>query len=104
MSNLSHCVYFTLNDNSDTKVESLIAAGERYLKPHDGIVYYSMGRRHPEMQREVNDQTFDVSLIVVFDTQASHDAYQVSDPHAEFIADQKANWKQVRVFDASVMS
>ena len=102
MPNLSHCVFFTLHDNSDDKVDALIAAGERYLKPHDGVVYYSMGRRHPEMQREVNDQTFEVSLIVVFQTQALHDAYQVSQPHEQFISEQKANWKQVRVFDSNV--
>ncbi|QDV68200.1 Stress responsive A/B Barrel Domain protein [Rosistilla carotiformis] len=98
----AHCVFFTLNDKSDVQCESLIAAGLKYLKPHDGIVSYSMGRREPEMQRPVNDQEFDVCLAIVFADRAAHDAYQVSDPHNEFIAEQKENWKQVRVFDSNV--
>ena len=95
---LAHCVFFTLTDDSDTRQEELIADGTKYLKPHAGIVSYAMGRRHPAMQREVNDQQHEVALIIIFDSQESHDAYQVSEPHNEFVARQQANWQQVRVF------
>ena len=99
---LCHCVFFTLSDKSEEKRSALIAAGEKYLKPHDGVVTFEMGNRNAAMQRDVNDQEYDVALVVVFDTQASHDAYQVSEMHNQFIAEQKDNWAQVRVFDANV--
>lgn len=52
------------------------------------------------MERPVNDQAFDVSLTIVFDSHRSHDDYQVSPKHKEFIERNKASWKQVRVFDS----
>lgn len=99
---LAHTVFFTLNDNSDSCCEALLAAATKYLQPHAGIESFAVGRRHTDMQRAVNDQEFDVALQIVFDDQAAHDAYQVSAAHAEFIQDQKENWKQVRVFDSVV--
>jgi hypothetical protein len=45
---------------------------------------------------------FDVSLHLVFTNQAAHDAYQDAPRHFDFIAEQKANWATVRVFDAVV--
>jgi len=99
---IAHCVYFTLNDNSATQQAALVAAGQKYLAPHDGIDFYAMGPRNAEMQRDVNDQDYDIALIVAFENQEFHDAYQVSEPHTQFIAEQKDNWKQVRVFDATV--
>lgn len=98
----AHTVFFTLVDKSDVQAEALIAAGSKYLKPHAGIDSFAMGRRITEMQRDVNDQEFDVSLQIVFSDRAAHDAYQVSDPHGEFIREQKANWQQVRVFDSRI--
>lgn len=99
---IAHSVYFTLKDNSDAQRNALVAAGKKYLEPHDGIEFYAMGPRNADMQRDVNDQAYDIALIVVFDNQQSHDSYQVSEPHAQFIIEQKENWNQVRVFDANV--
>lgn len=98
----SHCVFFTLTDKSDAKRQSLIAAGEKYLKPHDGLATFYMGNRCEEMQRDVNDKEHDVALITVFETREAHDAYQVSEMHGEFIAEQKDNWAKVQVFDADL--
>ena len=44
----------------------------------------------------------DVALLVVFPDVAAHDVYQETPAHKQFIAAFKANWKQVRVFDATV--
>ena len=35
-------------------------------------------------------------------TRTAHDAYQVAPRHIQFIEENKANWAQVRVFDADV--
>jgi hypothetical protein len=45
-----------------------------------------------------------MALHVVFRDRASHDAYQNHALHFQFIEEQKAHWKAVRVFDSLVES
>lgn len=99
---LSHHVYFTLKDKSADKKAELVEACHKYLKPQPGVVFFSAGGRVPDLTREVNDDGFDVSLAIVFDSRASHDAYQVDETHNVFVAQQKDNWDQVRVFDSNL--
>lgn len=99
---LSHDVYFTLNDASDEAIDALVAACQKYLKDHPGVVFFGAGTLAKELQRPVNDLAFDVALHVVFEDKAAHDAYQQAEAHLQFIEEQKANWKQVRVFDSYV--
>jgi hypothetical protein len=99
---LSHMVYFTLHDNSPEKCDSLVKACHKYLTNHPGILYYSAGTLNKELKREVNQTDYDVALNVVFADRHSHDLYQVAPLHLEFIAEQKPNWKKVRIFDSDV--
>jgi hypothetical protein len=99
---LSHCVFFKLRDSSPAKVDQLIGACNKYLSDHPGVVYYAAGKREPSLAREVNDKEHEVALIVVFDSMANHDAYQVAPLHLKFIEEQRANWQSVRVFDATI--
>lgn len=99
---LAHDVYFTLNDSSPEAQEALVDACERYLKGHDGTVFFAAGTRATEKTRDVNDTGFDVSLHVYFQDEASHEAYQNHPRHHEFIEKMNANWKTVRVFDSWV--
>ena len=99
---LSHDVYFTLNDASPAAIEKIIADCHKYLKHHPGVVFYAAGTLVEELSRPVNQKDFHVALHVVFDSKASHDAYQAAEDHLKFIAENKPNWKQVRVFDAYV--
>ena len=99
---LAHIVYFTLHDGSPERVEQLLSACQHYLTGHDGTVYFSVGSLVPDLDREVNQRDFDVALHVIFADRDSHDRYQVSDRHLEFIALNKESWSQVRVFDAHV--
>ncbi|GAC1448704.1 MAG: Dabb family protein [Isosphaeraceae bacterium] len=101
---LAHNVYFTLHDNSETARQALIAACKRYLVNHPGIVFFACGTRQEDYQRPVNDQAFDVSLHIVFDQPASHDAYQDAPLHQQFVVENREGWKQVRVFDSKVDS
>ncbi len=100
---LAHMVYFTLHDNSPSKVDELVAACNKYLSGHPGVVYFSAGKLNPDLARPVNDRAYEVALHVVFADRASHDAYQIAPRHEEFIAEQKSNWKQVRVFDSDIV-
>lgn len=97
---LAHIVFFTLKENSDANRSALVEACNTYLDGHDGCVFFAAGTRTPDLQRDVNDQEFDVALHVVFASRADHDAYQTHDRHLKFIAENKDNWAKVRVFDS----
>jgi hypothetical protein len=99
---LVHNVYFALKDNSNAAKEKLLAACKKYLTGHPGTVFFACGGLAQELRREVNDRDFDVALHVIFKDQAAHDRYQVDQRHVQFIAENKENWKKVRVFDSIV--
>lgn len=97
---LAHNVYFTLDDASPARVEDLVQACRKYLKDHPGVVLFSAGTLVQELTRPVNVRDFHVALHIIFRDKASHDLYQEAPAHLAFIAENKANWKQVRVFDS----
>jgi hypothetical protein len=99
---LSHDVYFSLKDRSPTAANALVEACKKYLTVQPGIVFFCCGKRESELARDVNDRNFDVSLHVVFTDREAHDAYQSDASHDRFIAEMKANWANVRVFDSLV--
>jgi hypothetical protein len=99
---LAHNVYFTLNDNSQASIDKLVSGCEKYLTGHPGTVFFAVGKLAAELARPVNDLNFDVALLVVFQDLAAHDEYQKADRHLTFIAENKENWKKVRVFDSLV--
>lgn len=100
MARLAHHVFFTLADDSPARVRELLAACQKYLTGHDGVVEFAVGVRDTGLNRPVNDTEFHVSLHVVFVDRAAHDVYQTAPRHLEFIAEQKPNWKGVRVYDS----
>ncbi|MFN3212760.1 MAG: Dabb family protein [Henriciella sp.] len=97
---LTHSVFFDLKNDDAASVQALVDGCYEYLAPHDGIVYFSAGARHTDYQREVNDLNFDVALTIVFENTAAQDAYQVTEPHLQFIEEFNENWESVRVFDS----
>lgn len=99
---LAHMVYFTLNDASAEQQQKLVDACHKYLSNHEGVVFYAAGTLAQDFDRPVNDREFHVGLHVVFADKAAHDAYQSAPSHLQFIEENKANWKQVRVFDSYV--
>jgi hypothetical protein len=99
---LAHNVYFALSDPSPAAQEKLITACKKYLTGHAGIVFFAVGSLAKDLCRPVNDREFDVSLHIIFQTKADHDAYQVHPRHEQFVAENKNNWRKVRVFDSTV--
>ena len=97
-----HDVFFTLNDNSDDAIQHLINACYKYLKDHDGVIFFAAGPRAKDYQRPVNVQDWDVALHVVFESKEQHDKYQVAETHLKFIEENKQNWKTVKVFDSLI--
>lgn len=99
---IAHNVYFTLHESTPANREALLAACRKYLVRHPGVVFFACGTLNEVLARPVNDRAFDVGLHVVFRDQAAHDQYQVSPEHVKFIEENRAHWKQVRVFDSDV--
>ena len=99
---LAHNVYFTLDDDSAQAKAALIADCRKYLTDHPGTVFFAAGELVEDLARPVNDRGFHVALHVVFENRRAHDEYQVAPRHQQFIDANKANWKQVRVFDSNV--
>lgn len=97
---LVHDVFFTLKDPTAENIQKLVAACHKYLDKHPGVVFFAAGTLNPDLKREVNDQAFHVALHVVFDSRASHDAYQVEPRHKQFIDENRDGWAKVRVFDS----
>ena len=97
---LAHNVYFALKDNSAECKKKLVDACKKHLTEHPGEVFFAAGTRAEDLNREVNDRDFDVSLHIVFQDKAAHDKYQDDKRHKLFIDENKDNWKKVRVFDS----
>jgi hypothetical protein len=99
---LAHNVYFTLKESSAPNRARLVQACKKYLTGHPGTVFFACGVLEERLQRPVNVRDFDVGLHIIFASKADHDAYQVHPRHLQFIDENKADWKQVRVFDTTV--
>jgi hypothetical protein len=99
---LAHSVYFSLSDNSREAKERLIAACKKHLTGHSGTVFFAAGTLADDINWSVSDRDFDVALHLVFESRASHDTYQDSPQHQQFLDENKANWKAIRVFDTYV--
>lgn len=98
----AHMVYFTLASESPENQEKLIAACEKHLSKHEGEVYFSAGARATDFKRDVHDQGFSVALHIVFESKAAYEKYAPHPRHEKFIAENKALWSKVRVFDSYV--
>jgi hypothetical protein len=97
---LAHMVYFKLKDNSGASRAKLAAACKLLLAGHEGTVSFATGTLAGDLNRDVNDRDFDVSLHLVFANKAAHDKYQEHPLHLKFIAENRENWEKVRVFDS----
>jgi stress responsive alpha/beta barrel protein len=98
---VAHMVYFTLKEASPAAQQKLIDDCYRYLKAVPGILYFAVGTRVADLTRPVNVTDFHVGLHVVFESRKAHDDYQVDERHLRFIAENKDNWAQVRIFDCN---
>jgi hypothetical protein len=99
---LAHIVYLTLKDKSPAAVQKQVELCKKYLTDHSGALFFAVGTRTPDLNREVNDKEFDVALHVVFKDRPAHDRYQSDPRHLKFIEESKPNWAKARVFDADV--
>lgn len=98
-----HHVYFWLKqpDNA-SHVDSLIQ-GLRTLTSIKYISDYHIGLP-AGTPREVVDNTYSVSWLLVFDDAISQDEYQVDSLHLEFVKNYSHLWDSVKVYDTKTTS
>jgi hypothetical protein len=99
---VGHMVYFSLNEPTSENIEAVIASCHKHLTGHDGTVFYAAGVLAEDLNRPVNDRAFQVALQLVFENKSAHDQYQEHPRHLEFIKENQAKFKTVRVFDSYV--
>jgi hypothetical protein len=99
---VAHAVFFKLREPSDEGREKLVASCHKHLAKLAGITYFAAGERGEEFDRDVNDEGFDVGLLIVFESKGAHDAYQMAVEHQVFIAENREKLASVRVFDTYV--
>ena len=99
---VAHMVYFQLKDNSAENQKKLVEACKKYLKNHEGVLYFSAGVRAAKIAEPVSAKDWDVALHLVFKNKAALDKYGPHADHQKFIAENKDNWKSVKVFDSLI--
>ena len=99
---LVHTVFFWMKKNAPkSAAKQTIQDALKYLKA-PSVKHLWAGPPAKTPGRDVINATYDVGLTVTFDSVADHDAYQDDPTHNRFVAEQKANWERVRVFDSYV--
>jgi hypothetical protein len=99
---VGHMVFFELKDKSPEAKKKLVDACYKYLKNHDGVLYFSAGPRADEVKEPVSAADWDVALHIIFKDAASLKKYATHADHLKFIDENKANWKGVKVYDSHV--
>ena len=59
-------VFFELKDKSAESKKKLVDACYKYLKNHDGVLYFSAGPRAEDVKEPVSATDWDVALHIVF--------------------------------------
>lgn len=93
-----HNVYFSLHDPS-TK-DAMIASCKKYLSKHDGEAFFAAGTTAEHRMLKSNDREFDVAVVIVFRSKDDLVKFDASERHKAFVAENRTNWKKIRVFDA----
>ena len=95
-----HTVFFWLKDGLTKEQHESFAGGLESLRQIDHVGTLYAGRSIPS-DRAVVDHSYHFGLIVLFDDQKSHDAYQVDPIHDTFVDDFSPLFERVVVHDTN---
>jgi hypothetical protein len=93
-----HSVYFWLRKDLTSAEEQQFDAGVRSLCEIEGVRDGYVGIP-AATDRPVIERGYSRALVIVFDDEAGHDAYQVDPVHDRFRKECARFWTQVRIFD-----
>ena len=93
-----HCVYFWLRDDLTAEERQRFTQGLQSLTEIEGVKEGYVGTP-ASTDRPVIDRSYAYALVVVFEDQAAHDAYQEDEVHDAFRDTCAALWTDVRIYD-----
>jgi hypothetical protein len=80
-----HQVFFRLADRTPETSDTFMRLCRELLSRHPGLEQFTLGFRDVEMQRSVNDQQFDLSMTMIFDSIESYNLYRQHEDHHRWI-------------------
>ena len=97
-----HHVFFWLNNPDSESDKQQLIEGLNTLSSIDEIKVLVVGSPASTIEREVVDNSFDVSELMIFESVEAQDAYQVHPIHTEFVENYSHLWERVVVYDMVV--
>lgn len=97
--NLLHHVFFWLKAPSSAQDRQKLIEGLRSLEQADTVAGIHIGIPAATPKREVIDDTYDVSLLLTFNSVEDHNTYQGHPVHTKFVEAYSHLWKNVRIYD-----
>ena len=97
-----HHVFFWLNNPDSESDKQQLIEGLNTLSSIDEIKVIVVGSPASTIEREVVDNSFDVSELMIFESVEAQDAYQVHPIHTEFVENYSHLWERVVVYDMKV--
>ncbi len=93
-----HHVFFWLKENNNSNRKQLVE-GLKKLSSATTIRQFHIGIP-ANTNREVVENTYSVSWMIFFDTDADQESYQVDPIHLDFVKECSHLWNKVTVFDS----
>lgn len=97
---LTHSVFFWLKRPESAEDRQALIEGLKTLEAIDTVRGLHIGVPASTEQRDVVDNSYDVSELMLFDSAADEEAYQVDPIHQQFVADCSHLWRKVVVYDS----
>ena len=97
-----HHVFFWLNNPDSESDKQQLIEGLNTLDSIDEVKVLLVGTPASTIKREVVDNSFDVSELMIFDSVEAQDSYQVHPIHTEFVQSYSHLWERVVVYDMKV--
>ncbi|GAB2994782.1 Dabb family protein [uncultured Cyclobacterium sp.] len=95
-----HQVFFWLH--KPEKDLNAVLEGCKEIAQAESVKSYAIGKPAATEKREVIDDSYDIALMVNFESIADHDLYQEDPIHLKFIKDHKDKWASVKIYDFEV--
>ncbi len=97
-----HHVFFWLNNPDSESDKQQLMEGLNTFSSIDEVKVLLVGTPASTIEREVVDNSFDVSELMIFESVEAQDAYQVHPIHTEFVENYSHLWERVVVYDVKV--
>ncbi len=97
---LVHHVYFWLKNPTSKEDLNKLIEGVNTLKKIETLRMVKVGVPAATTKRDVIDDSYSISLLMVFDDVKGHDTYQEHPIHTNFVSTYSPLWNKVVVYDS----